>query len=368
MRDRDPRLYAEIRKATRQKGGRISKKTNEEEGEMIVTRRNALTILGAGAAAGTFSARTVWAQGKKPQVGIVVKIGGIPWFNAMEVGIKKAAGQYNSDAWMIGPTQADAAQQVSAIEDLIARKVDVIGIVPNDAAALEPVCKRARAAGIKVLTHESPDQNDNDWDFELTTIQAYGEQHMDLLAKEMGGKGKYIVYVGSLTVPLHNKWADAAIAYQKTKYPGMELLGDRFGVAESLDDSYKTALDQMRAHPDLKGILTFGSQGPIGASKALDDRGKAKSIVLVGGFSPGQGQKYVKTGIIRGGFIWNPMTAGEIFVQVATMLAAGKSPSDNMELTEVGAVKVYPDKRLIQAQKLEPLDKANIDRLVALGL
>ncbi len=49
---------------------------------------------------------------------------------------------------MVGPTQADAAQQVRAIEDLIACKVDVIGIVPNDAAALEPALQRARAAGI----------------------------------------------------------------------------------------------------------------------------------------------------------------------------------------------------------------------------
>jgi simple sugar transport system substrate-binding protein len=333
---------------------------------MIITRRKAL-ILGASAAAAV-AAPAVRAQAKKPQVGIVVKIGGIPWFNAMEVGIKKAAQEFNADAWMIGPTQADAAQQVSAIEDLIARKVDVIGIVPNDAAALEPVCKRARAAGIKVLTHESPDQKENEWDFELTTIKAYGEKHMDLLAQQMGETGKYIVYVGTLTVPLHNKWADAAIAYQKEKYPKMEMLGDRFGVAESVDDSYKTALDQLRAHPDLTGILTFGSQGPIGAAKALDDRGKAKTVALVGGFSPGQGQKYVKSGIIRGGFIWNPMTAGEIFVQVATLLAAGKPVTDNMELTEVGPVHVDPDKRLIQAQKLEPLDKENIDRLVALGL
>ena len=123
-----------------------------------------------------------------------------------------------------------------------------------------------------------------------------------------------------------------------------------------------------RAHPDLKGILTFGSQGPIGCAKALDDRGKAKTVALVGGFSPGQGQKYVKSGVIRGGYIWNPLTAGEVFVQVATMLAAGKTPTDGMEIADVGPVHVDPAKRLIQAQKLESLDKENIDRLVALGL
>ncbi|MBD0415112.1 substrate-binding domain-containing protein [Oryzicola mucosus] len=335
---------------------------------MHITRRTVLAGLGGAVAAGTLGGTLLSAQAADPQAGIVVKIGGIPWFNAMEVGIKKAAPEFKMDAWMVGPTQADAAQQVRAIEDLIARKVAVIGIVPNDSAALEPVLGRARAAGIKVLAHEGPDQKEMDWDFELTTTEGYGKEHMDLLAKEMGEEGEYIVYVGSLTVPLHNAWADAAIAYQKEKYPKMKMLGDRFGVAESLDESIKTTQDQLRANPDLKGILTFGSQGPIGAARVLDDRGKAKTIALVGGFSPGQGVKYVKSGVIRGGFIWNPMTAGEIFVQVASMLAAGKEPTDNMELTGVGPVRVYPDKKLIQAQKLESLDKENIDRLVELGL
>ena len=335
---------------------------------MGITRRLALTALGGGIVAGTLGGTLQQAWAADPKLGVVVKIGGIPWFNAMEVGIKKAAPELKVDAWMVGPTQADAAQQVRAIEDLIARKVDVIGIVPNNSAALEPVLGRARAAGIKVLAHEGPDQKEMDWDFELTTTEGYGRAHMDLLAKEMGEEGKYIVYVGSLTVPLHNAWADAAIAYQKEKYPKMQMLGDRFGVAESVDDSLKTTQDQIRANPDLKGILTFGSQGPIGAARVLDDRGKAKSIALVGGFSPGQGVKYVKSGTIRGGFIWNPMTAGEIFVQVASMLAAGKEPTDNMELKGVGPVRVYPDKKLIQAQKLESLDKENIDRLVELGL
>ncbi|MDQ0394163.1 substrate-binding domain-containing protein [Labrys monachus] len=335
---------------------------------MKLTRRELLATMGAGAAMSVLGVSGAFADAKEPQVGIVVKIGGIPWFNAMEVGIKKQDATDKVNGWMVGPTQADAAQQVRAIEDLIARKVDVIGIVPNDAAALEPVLERARAAGIKVLSHEGPALKGNDWDFELTTIDAYGKAHMDLLAKEMGEKGKYILYVGSLTVPLHNAWADAAIAYQKEKYPKMEMVGDRFGVAESLDESIKTTQDQLRAHPDLNGILTFGSQGPIGAAKVLDDRGKAKSIVLVGGFSPGQGMKYVMNGTIRGGYIWNPMTAGQIFIQLAKLLAEGKQPTDGMELVEVGPVKVYPDKRLIQAQKLESLDKANIKRLADLGL
>jgi simple sugar transport system substrate-binding protein len=311
---------------------------------------------------------TAWADANKPTIGVVVKIGGIPWFNAMENGIKKAAGETGADAWMIGPTQADAAQQVKAVEDLIARHVDVIAVVPNDAKALEPVFKRAQEAGIKVITHESPDQNYNDWDMELTTAQNYGEEHMKAIAKEMGEKGKYIVYVGSLTVPLHNKWADFAIAYQKAHYPNMQLAADRFGVAESVDDSYKTALDEMRAIPDLKGILTFGSQGPIGAARALDEKGKAKDIALVGSFSPGQGAKFVKEGTIRLGYMWNPELAGEVIVRMGAMLAKGQQPTDGMNMPGVGAMAVDGKARSVMAAKLEKIDKDTVDGLAAMGL
>ena len=331
-----------------------------------LTRRTVLK-LAAGVPAVLALGGGVLAQAKT-QIAVVVKIGGIPWFNAMEMGVKKVGAELGVDAWQVGPTQADAAQQVRAVEDLIARKVNVIAVVPNDATALEPVFKRAQEAGIKVITHESPDQKFNDWNIELTTVTGFGETHMELLAKAMGGEGKYIVYVGSLTVPLHNKWADAAIALQKQKYPKMQLVADRFGVAESLDDSYKTALDQMRANPDLKGILAFGSQGPIGAARAVDEKGKASTIAVVGPFSPGQGAKFIKSGAIREGFIWNPELAGETIVRVGAMLASGKEPTDGMDLPGLGKVKVDKEKRQIQAQKLEAINKDTIDGLVKMGL
>jgi simple sugar transport system substrate-binding protein len=246
--------------------------------------------------------------------------------------------------------------------------VNVIAVVPNDAKALEPVFKRARAAGIKVITHESPDQQFNDWNIELTSAQGFGERHMEALAKAMGGEGKYIVYVGSLTVPLHNKWADAAIALQKAKYPKMKLVADRFGVAESVDESYKTALDMMRANPDLKGVLAFGSQGPIGAARAVDERGKIGKVFVVGPFSPGQGAKYIKSGAITEGFIWNPMLAGEVIVRVGAMLAKGQEPRDGMDIPGLGKVMVDARQRSILGAKLEAINKSTIDKLVEMGL
>ena len=327
-------------------------------------KRFAVPLLGAAVLAATFATGAM-AQ-DKPTMGVVVKIGGIPWFNAMEAGIKEQGEALGVDAVMIGPTSADPALQVRAIEDLIAKGVDVIGVVPNDANAIEPVLAKAREAGIKVITHESPGQKNVDWNFEMASAKGFGEAHAEMLAQQMGGKGSYAVYVGSLTVPLHNAWADFAIAYLKEKYPDMQAVGDRYGVAESVDDSRKTALDLLAAHPDLTGFLAFGSQGPIGIGRALEETRKVGEVSVFGPFSPGQGRQLVKDGAISGGFMWNPMEAGRVFVRMGNMLAKGEAVTDGTTIEGLGVV--HPDGTNIIVDALIPINKDTVDGLADLGL
>ena len=329
-------------------------------------RKTLLAVLAGTALAASLTLGAFAAD--KPTMGIVVKIGGIPWFNAMEMGIKEAGAKLGVDASMIGPTSADPSLQVRAIEDLIAKKVSVIGVVPNDEKALEPVLEKARAAGIKVVAHEGPGIKAKDWDFELASAKGFGETHAELLAQKMGGKGEYAVFVGSLTVPLHNAWADAAIAYLTAKYPNMKLVGERYGVAESVDDSRKTALDLIAAHPDLHGFLGFGSQGPIGAGRAIEERHLIGQVHVLGPFSPGQGRKLVKEGAISGGFMWNPAEAGRVFVTVGKMLAEGKEFKDGDKIEGLGVVHPDTASRNIITDNLIPINVDTVDKLADLGL
>ncbi|WP_208350074.1 substrate-binding domain-containing protein [Pseudaestuariivita rosea] len=301
-------------------------------------------------------------------MGVVVKIGGIPWFNAMEEGIKERAAELGVEAEMIGPTSADPALQVRAIEDLIAKGVDIIGVVPNDEAALEPVLAKARAAGIKVIAHEGPGLQNVDWNFELASSDGFGEAHARLLAEKIDGPGKYAVYVGSLTVPLHNAWADAAIAYMQENHPEIELVGERYGVAESVDDSRSTALDLIAAHPDLKGFLAFGSQGPIGAGRAVEERRKGGEIHVLGPFSPGQGRAMLKDGVISGGYMWNPAEAGRVFVTLGHMLANGEEITEGTEIEGLGVVSPDVETRNIITDNLLEINTDTVDELAAKGL
>jgi simple sugar transport system substrate-binding protein len=223
-------------------------------------------------------------------------------------------------------------------------------------------------AGIKVVTHEGPGIKNKDWDFEFTSSKSFGEAHAELLAKAMGGKGEYAVFVGSLTVPLHNAWADAAIAYLKVHYPDMNPVGERYGVAENVDDSRKTALDLMAAHPDLKGFLAFGSQGPIGAGRAIEEKGLVGKVFVVGPFSPGQGRKLIKEGAILGGFMWNPAEAGRVFVRVGKMMAEGQQIKDGETIEGLGVVHPDPKTKNIITDNLLQINKDTVDKLADLGL
>jgi simple sugar transport system substrate-binding protein len=333
-----------------------------------MNRRKTLKALGGAALAGTASLTSQIAFAANATMVTVVKIAGIPWFNAVEKGIKKGAKDFNIDASMIGPANVDPAQQVKLLEDLIAKKVTVIGLVPLDVKVCEPVLKRAQAAGIKVITHEGPEQEGRDWNVELIDSVRFGEVQMQRLAKDMGEAGDYVTYVGTLTTPLHNKWADAAIAYQKKNYPKMKLVADRFPGADEIDTSYKTTLDVIKAYPNLKGILGFGSNGPIGAGNAVKEKRMSGKIKIVGTVLPSQAKPLLMDGTIAAGYLWNPIDAGYAMTAVAAEVLNGREIKDGMEIPGLGKAQVDPAAKLIKFDKILTINKDTVDGLIQQGL
>ena len=333
-----------------------------------MNRRKTLKALGSAAMASAAGLTSHIAFAANSTMVTVVKIAGIPWFNALEKGIKKGAKDFNIEASMVGPANVDPAQQVKLLEDLIAKKVTVIGLVPLDVKVCEPVLKRAQAAGIKVITHEGPEQEGRDWNVELIDSVRFGEVQMQRLAKDMGDAGDYVVYVGTLTTPLHNKWADAAIAYQKAHYPKMKLVADRFPGADEIDSSYKTTLDVIKAYPNLKGILGFGSNGPIGAGNAVREKRLGKKIVVVGTVLPSQAKDLIADGIIREGFLWNPTDAGYAMVAVARLVLDGKAIKDGIDIPGLGKASVDVPGKLIKVDKIMRINNETIAGLIAGGL
>jgi simple sugar transport system substrate-binding protein len=333
----------------------------------MMNRRDTLRLIGAAGAAGAFGLPMQARAAQKTMV-TVVKITGIPWFNLVNKGLMRGGKQFGVNVQMVGPAHVDPAQQVKLVEDLIAKRVDAIGLVPLDVKVLAPVLERAQAAGIPVITQEGPNQDGRTWDVELIDSVKFGEVQMQALAREMGEKGEYVVYVGTLTTPLHNKWADAAIAYQKAHYPNMKLATSRFPGADETDTALRTTLDVLKAYPDVTGILGFGSNGPIGAGIAVRQKHLQKKIAVVGTVVPSQAKPMIMDGTIREGFLWSPIDAGYAMVAVASRIFNKQPIESGFEVPGLGKASVDAANKVVAWNDILTINKKTIDGLIAQGL
>jgi simple sugar transport system substrate-binding protein len=301
------------------------------------------------------------AEAEPYEIAVIVKITGIPWFNRMEEGVDQAAKDFNVNAYQVGPADADPAQQAKIVEDMISKGVDAIAVVPNDATALEPVFKKAQEAGIIVLTHESPDQVGNDYDLELIDNEEFGRHHWDMLVENMGDTGQYAIFVGGLTVPLHNLWADVGLEYAAEKYPGLELVTERIPCGEDQDLSRQKTLELLQSYPDLKGIIGFGSLGPPGAAQALEEKGLIEEVAVVGTVLPGHAAPYLQSGAMDHGILWDPKDAGYSLVWTALQLLEGNEITDGMDVPGVGAITL--DGNVIKVDAMLDITAENAEEL-----
>ena len=330
-------------------------------------RRDVLKAATALAATGVFGLSSK-AFAAEETMATVVKIIGVSYFNILGESLVSSGRKFGIDATMVGPAHVDPAQQVRLVEDMIAKKVKVIGLVPLDVKVLGPVVQRAREAGIHVITQEGPDMAGRTWDVEMVDSTAFGEMMMKTLAKQMGGKGQYICIVGTLTTPLHNLWCDAAIAYQKTNFPGMELAATRFPGADEVDTSAQVMRDALQAYPDLRGVIGYGANGPIGAGNVVRQRHLQDKIAVTGFSMPSPAKMLVESGAIKEAFLWSPKEVGEAMVAVASLVLKNAEFKDGMEIPGLGKAKVDVASRRISVDRPLTLNKESLNGLIAQGL
>ena len=198
--------------------------------------------------------------------------------------------------------------------------------------------QKAQDQGIVVVTTESPDQVGADYDVELIINDAFAELVAEDAAAACGGEGQYALYVGSLTVPLHNAWADHVEEYLAEKYPDMTLCTDRIACGEDSALARETTLDLLKTYEDLKTFICFGSQGPIGAAEAVTEEDLIGQITVVGNIIPSEGASYLESGAITSGYLWDPADSGYASCYIAQSVLKGETIDENYTIPNMGDI------------------------------
>lgn len=311
--------------------------------------------------AGTAAAFTMCVAGaamaqETQTITTVVKVTGENWFIRMNEGVD----QFNADndtidASQVGPAQADAAQQARIIEDLVARGVSAIAVVPMDPSALEGVLRRAQQRGIKVIAHEGDSIVNADADIEAFDNAAFGTRINEGLAECMGGEGKWTSFVGSLGSLTHNQWVDAGAENARNNHPGMELVAEKNESFNDANRAYERAKEILRANPDIKGFQGSSAIDVIGIGRAVEEAGLEDQTCVFGLGLPRDTGPYLETGAVDRIYFWDPKDAGYVMNVVSKMVLDGTEITDGMDLgvpgyTEVTVTEGPGDGIIIQGQ------------------
>jgi rhamnose transport system substrate-binding protein len=319
------------------------------------TKKNDTTPTSTGAAGST--------GGKQISVAFVPKLQGIPYFEAMNAGGKKAA-QDLGITWLYqGPTTADAAAQAQIVRSFIQQKVSVIVVAPNDPNSMAPVLQEAKSAGIHVLTSDTDAPNSVREAFvEQASTEGIGTALTDALAKAMGDKGKYAIVSCGETAENLNSWIAVQKKVTADKYPNMQIVDTVFA-GEDQNKATQMATDLMNAHPDLTGLVGECTSSAPGVAQAVKDAGKTGKVFTVGLGTPKSMAPYLKDGSSSASILWDVQNLGYLTAWAGQQVAEGKTfqPKNDVN-TDMPAVEYDSASKVLLLGPPLILTKDNVDQ------
>ncbi len=297
------------------------------------------------------------------KIGVMPKITGIEYFNAVERGAKAAGVELGVEVVFDGPVTNDVAKQSALVETWIARRFDAICIAPNDADAIAPALRKARARGIKVVTYDSDAQPAaRELFVNQATTAAIGKAMIDSVARNVGPEARYIILTGSLTAANQNNWMEEMEKYRRQHFPKMENLSPTAKVTDE-DQALATqvAIDSLKAYPNLQAIVAITSVALPGAAEGLMKAGVGGRIFLTGLSTPRSMSPYVKSGVVPEVVLWSPEDLGYLTVQAAVQLVRKEITSGSRELAagKLGTKAIVNREVLLGVPLI--FTKANID-------
>ncbi len=294
-------------------------------------------------------------------IAVVPKMTSIAWFQRMEVGVNEYVEETGVDAFYTGPSEGDGALQAQVIEDLISQGVDAICVVPFSTEALEPVLKKAREAGIVVISHEAAGMENIDYDIEAFDNDAYGRHFMARIGELTGGEGEYVLEVGALTSASHNQWVDGSKAYQEENFPNMKQYGDKVETKDDQSISYEKIKEILTANPNIAAIQGSAMADVAGAALAVEELGLAGKVNIIGTSLVSVSGKYVREGTIDTISFWDPAQAGKAMIVLAQKLLAGETIESGLDLGIEGYTNLTLDGKVLTGEAWVDVTIDNVD-------
>ncbi len=284
----------------------------------------------------------------RPTVAMMPKAVGDPYFVSARAGAEEAARELGVDLLWDGPTDLDPAKQNEVVEAWITRRVDAIAVSVENKAGISTVLRKARAAGIRVITWDADAEKDaRDFFVDQATPEGIGFALADRAAKLLGEKGRMAIVTASLTAANQNEWMKHLRARLAERHPGVEVAvvrpsdGDR-------DRAFSETQTILKAYPEVRVIAAIAAPAVPGAAEAVQQSGRT-DVKVIGLSLPNLCKPYVRAGVVDSIVLWNTIDLGYLTVRAADALARGKlgPGATSLEAGRLGKIEVRGDEVLL---------------------
>jgi ABC-type sugar transport system substrate-binding protein len=265
---------------------------------------------GGGEKAGAKAGKTValmWGGTDAPFVG--------PHIKSFTATMEKAGHKV-----VIFDSKWDPAKQSTDMDDAVAQKMDLICLVPIDPVAIIPALKKAKAAGVPVMTiNTEADKAANEYIVGYSGVGCYeqGLVAAELLTEVMGNKGNLAVIEGVSGFNVCVLYAKALEDTFKKKNSSIKILAvqpTNWAPAEAT----KVTEDYLTRFKNMDAIFAHDDYLAGGVIVALKEAGvKPGQIKVVGIGGIGDALKAIKEGWMYGTVLQSPITEGDFEAQRA---------------------------------------------------
>lgn len=231
---------------------------------------------------------------------------GIEYWRDCFTGMKDAARLLGVKAIYTGAPQADVNQEVTVLEQIIAKKPAGIAVTCANPDGLKAPINKAIAAGIPVVTFDADSPSSDRYCYLGTSNFNAGATAARYMGKLLAGKGE--VAVTTVTGQLNHEERKAGFILTLAKeYPKMNVVA----IGNDNNDQTKAATlvaGFLQANPKLRGIFCTDSLGGVGAGVALREANAVGKVKIVS-FDTDKGTlDLIRKGVISASIVqgtWN---------------------------------------------------------------
>ena len=233
--------------------------------------------------------------------------------------IKQEFARFPEVELLVTDAMDSPSKQVSDVEDLVAKGIDLLLISPTTAKPLTPVVERVMDMGIPVVTVDRGIASDKYVSFVHSSHYEMGKAQGTWLAKELEGKGN-IVLLGGIAgaTPAEERINGAMSVFDQ--YPGIKVLATRYCDWSPVKGKMEMA-DLLVRFPKIDGVWAGSALQGSGAVEAFVDA--RIPVPPITGEDMNSFLKQWKTMGLTGVSVSNPVWQGAIAARVCIDVLEG---------------------------------------------